>query len=73
MATLIIRNVNKKIIREFKAKAIKEGFSMGEAITVAMIQWENKHKKKRSLLDLEPIDMGDPHLSEKIDDVLYGG
>lgn len=74
MATLIIRNVNKKMIHEFKTKATKEGMKMGEAITMAMNLWITKEmkRKRKSILELHPIDMGDPNLSQNIDEALYG-
>ncbi len=74
MATLIIRNVNKKMINEFKTKATKQGITMGQAITLAMNLWVNKESKKPklSILDLTRVDYHDPHASQNIDKILYG-
>lgn len=75
-----IRNVNPEFWREFKASAIKKGLSVGEAINLALKTFTmeteaKKTKKQKEIWDLEPVAFSGPdaeHLSENIDNVLYG-
>ena len=72
---LSIRNVNKKIFKEFKAQAIKEGMNVGEALNIALEMWLEKEKmKKKSFLELKPVDWGKgtEKASKEIDEYLYG-
>jgi hypothetical protein len=73
---LSVKNVNDKVFREFKAEAVREGASVGEALTFAMDFWirNRKKKPKMSLLDLKPVNFGpgSERLSEQIEEVLYG-
>ena len=74
-----IRDVNPTVFREFKAEAVKEGMKVGSALTQAIQTWikskEQKKKKKLSFFDLKPrhLGPGTEHLSEEVDEILYGG
>jgi hypothetical protein len=76
-----IRNVNPEFWRGFKASAVKEGLSVGEAINLALKKFttetETKKttKKHKEIWDLEPVDFNVPdaeHFSQNVDKLLYG-
>ncbi len=76
---LVVRNIDKRVYRKFKHRAIQDDMSIGQAITDAMIEWLEKrgaHKKlnPRALLAIEGIiKPGKPvRWSEQIDEMLYG-
>ena len=72
---LSVRDVDKKIFREFKAEATREGFKVGGALSLAMQLWLQKSRKpKMSLLDFKPTNWGKgtERLSEEVDKILYG-
>lgn len=72
---LTVKEVDERVFREFKAEAVKEGYTIGKALNFAMSMWVWKSTKpKRSLLDLKPVSFGKgtEKLSEEIDKVLYG-
>ena len=79
--TLVVRKVNKKVYKRFRAKALEEDASIGEAITEAMQVWlgvKQKKKKKpdpKNLLKLNGIIKAGKKVrwSEEIDSTLYGG
>ncbi len=69
---LSVKNVMEKVFREFKAQAVLEDLPVGEALNQAMKLWMNRYKKpKLHFMDLKPTHWGDPHTSEKIDEILY--
>ena len=72
---LSVKNVDNDVFREFKAASVKEGFTVGNALTLAMRLWIERRKKKfkMSLLDIKIGNWGEgtEKTSEKIDDVLY--
>lgn len=72
---LIVRNVNKNVIQEFKAQAAKEGMSFGKAITMAMLLWIDKEQSapQKSILQLKPVRFGSRKAGTDIDKDLYGG
>lgn len=43
MVDITIRNLDEKLLREFKAEAVRQGKTYGEAFNEAMILWL-KHK-----------------------------
>ena len=73
-----VRGVNVQVFREFKAEAVRDGLSVGEAVTHALRQWlesrRKRHAVKKSLLDLKPVDFGpgSEKLSRQVDEVVYG-
>jgi hypothetical protein len=72
---ITIRDIDEKVFREFKAKAIKEEKDLGSAFTNAMRIWlERKEKTKKSFLDLKPFDWGEgtEESSIEVDRILYG-
>ena len=72
---ITIREVDPKVFREFKADAVRNGFKLGTAITLAMHQFRSKlNRRGGKLTDLHPTHWGKgtEHLSEEIDSVLYG-
>ncbi len=78
MGNLTIRGVDDRVFREFKAEAVKDGTSIGKAITGAMKFWIESRKRPKkavkSLLDLKPYDWGQgtEKASQEIDKILYG-
>ncbi len=72
---LSVKNVEQKVFQEFKAESIREGFSVGKSLTLAMKLWldQKNRKKKKSLLEYTPRSWGKgtEHVSEHIDEVLY--
>ncbi len=77
-ATISFRNVDERAFREFKATVARHGMRMGDAVSKALTLFsqhlERKAHKRKSLLDLEPVSFGpdSKHLSQEIDEVLYG-
>ena len=71
-----VRDVNRKIFNEFKAKTIKEGMTLGQALNLVMMEWldEEKEIPKESLLKLKPFKWGKgtEKISEEIDKIIYG-
>ncbi|QGA80308.1 hypothetical protein [Candidatus Nanohalobium constans] len=69
-----IRGIDDETFREFKAKAQKEGRTIGDAVTEAMSQWLNETKEDVSLDDMDAWDWGEgtEKLSEEHEDELYG-
>lgn len=72
---LSVKNVDEKIFREFKAKAVKEKIKVGSALTLAMQYWirEKEKKVKKSFLAHKPSSWGKgtENLSQEVDDILY--
>lgn len=70
-----IKNIEETTFREFKAESIREGLTMGNALTLAMKVWieMKKTKPRKSILDFKPKNWGKgtERLSENIDSVLY--
>ena len=75
MSDISIRGVNEDIFKEFKAKAVEDGMTVGQALNLAMENWAWKSGKKRSILDFKPTNWGKgtERTSEEIDEILYGG
>jgi len=76
-----IRNVNAEFWRGFKASAVKDGLSVGEAINLAMkkfameVEEKKSGKKHREIWDMKAVDFKGPdaeHISERVDEILYG-
>ncbi|HLD33459.1 MAG TPA: hypothetical protein VJB66_01950 [Candidatus Nanoarchaeia archaeon] len=74
MTQVSIKNINKNTFREFKAEAIREGLTVGQALTSAMELWLTKTDTKLSFMNFKPSDWGKgtERLSEQIDEILYG-
>lgn len=71
---LSVRNVNKKVFKEFKVQAVKEGMDVGEALNMALEMWVEKEKmKKKSFLELKPVNWGKgtEKASKEVDKYLY--
>ena len=75
MTNLIVRNVDKRVFHEFKSEAVREGVTIGKAITMAMFMWIERERKtpKRSILDLKPVSYKSRKASAEIDKEVYGG
>jgi len=73
---LTVRDLDERIFRRFKAKAVEEGMKLGEALTQAMEMWikQKRRRPRASLLDIKPIDWGEgtKKVSLEIDQILYG-
>ena len=70
-----IRNIDPFVYKSLKAKATADGITIGEAINKAVREWLNINPKKhKSILDIKPEHFGKQymHLSEEIDETLYG-
>ena len=72
------RNVDAEVLRNFKAEAVREDKTFGEALADALLAWlEHRQveltKKKTKLSDIKPVDFGPgtENLSTHADDVLY--
>lgn len=73
MSTITVREVDEETFREFKAEAAKRGISLGTALTLAMEKFRKEvGSKKMKLSSLQPIHWGLAHVSENMDDILYG-
>ena len=72
---LSVKNVDEKVFREFKAKAVQNKMKVGSALTFAMQFWirEKSTKNKKSFLDHKPTSWGKgtENLSQEIDKILY--
>jgi len=73
-----VRGVGDFVWKDFRAFVVRHGMDMGEATTEALRLYLGKKKEQKPkyrFLDLKPIDFGPgtENLSEKIDEVLYGG
>ena len=72
---ITVRDVDSATFREFKAEAVKNGLKLGTALTFAMEKFRTElTKKRRKFTDLKPIDWGKgtEHVSEQVDQILYG-
>ncbi len=73
-----VRDVDEEVLREFRARSVKERMKMGKALTQAMKRWlREKEKVKvnpKILLRAKPFDWGagSERTSKEIDEVVYG-
>jgi plasmid stability protein len=71
-----IRNLDPDLYRKLRARAASEGKTVGEAVSEAMRAYLGgpPAEKTGSLRDLTPelFPPGNEHLSEEVDDVVYG-
>ena len=78
MTNITFRNVDIRILQDFKAEAVRENKTFGTALAEALAVWlQHKRiakKKKLMLSDLEPMDFGPgtERLSERVDQEVYG-
>ena len=76
MAIITVRDVDKSVWKGFKLRAIRENLPLGKALSLALEGWIYPQQRKgKGFLDGGPIDFVGPdveHLSEQIDEVLYG-
>ena len=76
---ITIRDVDDIVFRNFKAEAVRDCTTLGNAVTMAMKLWLEHYKKdkgkRKTLLDLKPFDWGEgtENSSLEVDDILYGG
>ena len=72
---LIVRSVDKRIYREFKSQAAREGITLGKAISLAMLLWTEREREspRTSILQLKPVHYKSRSASRDIDKELYGG
>ncbi|MDX2181911.1 MAG: hypothetical protein SFV18_20120 [Bryobacteraceae bacterium] len=75
--TTTIRNLDPEAFRELKARAVRDGKTIGEAVSEAIRSYNSNGngRKKKTLMELwTPIDLGPgtENLSMEIDKVLYG-
>lgn len=73
-----VRNLNRKVFATFKAEAIREGMTVGEALTAAMDEWLKGKRKtakiRRDFRRFKPRTWGatSGRTSSEIDEILYG-
>ena len=72
-----IRNLDAKLYRRLRARAVREGKTVGATLNEAMRAFlvaSPRPAKSGSIFDLQPFDFGpgNERLSEQIDEVLYG-
>ncbi len=74
MSNITVRDVDENVFREFKAETSRRGIKLGTAITLAMMRFKCEMKTRKKLTDFKPTSWGKgtEHLSEQIDDILYG-
>ena len=74
MTQITVRDVDKDVFREFKAEATRQGMKVGSALTLAMLKFKSDLRKKKKLTLWEPVDWGpgNEHVSEQVDDIMYG-
>jgi hypothetical protein len=75
---MTIRDVDEDVLREFRARAVREKMKMGKALTQAMKRWLREKERKvvnpKVLLHAKPFDWGPntEKTSKEIDEILYG-
>ena len=72
---ITVRDVDQDVFREFKAEAVKHGLTMGSALTLAMEKFKAElGKKKQKFTSLKPVSWGKgtEHVSEQVDQIMYG-
>lgn len=74
MTQITVRNVDPDAFREFKTEATRRGMKLGIALTLAMKKFKSGLVKKGKFTDLKPVSwgQGSEHISEEVDDILYG-
>jgi|GEM_PF-893968 len=74
--TTTIRNLDPQAFRELKARAVREGKTIGEAVNEAIRQYNLlggvRRKTLSELYPPFPFPPGNENLSLEIDEVLYG-
>ncbi len=75
---ITVRDVDEKVLRNFRAHAIQKKMKMGEALTDAMKRWIKEDKIQepdpKLLLKIKSFDwgLGTENTSEEVDEILYG-
>ncbi|HLD77525.1 MAG TPA: hypothetical protein VJB16_00715 [archaeon] len=73
---LSVKDVEEEVFREFKSELVREGLTIGRALTLAMQLWLERVEQKptRSLLSLKPMrwGKGTERTSEEIDRIAGG-
>ena len=76
MTNVTFRNVEDEVLREFKAEAVREGKTLGEALVEALLNWLQSRQAKKAVkfTSLKPIDFGknSEKSSNEIDEIVYG-
>jgi plasmid stability protein len=75
-----IRNLDERLYRRLRARAVASGMTVGEAMNEAMRAWVTdvarsaRESSAISIRDLapQPFPKGNERLSEELDDHLYG-
>ncbi|MEW5996457.1 MAG: hypothetical protein AB1657_02580 [Candidatus Micrarchaeota archaeon] len=72
------RNVDRDVLQDFRAEAVRENRTFGQALAEALLLWlqhrRMARKKKMKLSASKPLDFGPgtERLSERADEILYG-
>lgn len=72
---ITVRDVDAGAYKEFKADAIRNGLTLGGALTLAMEKFRTELTKKRpKLSNFKPVDWGKGTelVSEEVDKIIYG-
>lgn len=78
MVDVMFKNVDDGVLRDFKAEAVREGKTFGQALVEAFLVWleqrESLRKKKKfRLSDLKPVSYGpgSERGSLEVDKIVY--
>lgn len=77
MTNITFRNVDIAVLRDFKAEAVRENKTFGQALAEALAVWLQHRRiargKRMKLSDIEPMDFGPgaETLSQRVDEEVY--
>lgn len=75
MAKVVQTTLEESEYKQFRKIANRKGLKVKEAVRSAILDW-TKELAPLDLNDeffkLKPVDLGDPELSSKVDEILYG-
>jgi len=71
---LSVRDVDEEVFREFKAAAVRNRMTVGGALTLAMLKFRQELGRKGRFTNFTPFKggKGTEHVSEDVDEILYG-
>ena len=75
MTTVTIRDVDPEIFRKFKIGALERKMKLGSAVTLAMMKFLTElAPRKQKFTNIKPVHWGKgtEHVSEQVDEILYG-
>ena len=71
---LSVRDVDEKVFREFKAAAVRNKLKLGGALNLAMMKFRQELDRKQKFIHFKAFKggKGTEHVSEQVDEILYG-